>query len=285
MSERAAMRQPVVREPSVARESVIAREFLETGRCACCPVIDMHAHYGHFGGIYMPNHDPEQMVATMDRCGVQMMISSGHTALADMTRGNAEMVEVTARYPGRWYAYLTYNPNYPELGRAELESYDRRPSYAGLKFHPSYHGCPITGDHYRPALEFAAARQLIVLSHTWGGSAFDGPALVAQVAERYPQVTFLAGHSGHGQFAEMMEVARRYPNVYMELTAAYAVHGVIEAMVEEVGAHKVLLGYDLPWFDPHYAIGCVVMAHISEDARRAILRENALRLLQGRLRV
>ena len=45
-----------------------------------------------------------------------------------------------------------------------------------------------------------------------------------------------------------------------------------------------MLGYDLPWFDPHYAIGCVVMAHISEDARRAILRENAVRLLQGRIK-
>ena len=82
-----------------------------------------------------------------------------------------------------------------------------------------------------------------------------------------------------------MDVARRFANVYLELTAAYAVRGVIEAMVEQVGAHKVVLGYDLPWFDPHYAIGCVVMAHISEAARRAILRDNALRLLEGRLRV
>ena len=134
----------------------------------------------------------------MDRCGVEMMISSGHTALADMMRGNAEMVEITARYPGRWYAYLTYNPNHPERGRAQLDSYDRYPTYVGIKFHPSGHSYPITGDAYRPALEFAAARQLIVLTHTWGGSAYDSPALLAQVAERYPQVTFLAGHSGHG---------------------------------------------------------------------------------------
>lgn len=265
-------------------DSAIAREYLETGKCATCGVIDVHAHFGAFGGIYMPNDSPEQMIATMERCGVDLMVSSGHTALTDMARGNAEITAITERYPGRWYAYLTYNPNYPDLGRQEVEGYESHPTYVGMKFHPSSHRYPITGDAYRPALEFAASRRLIVLTHTWGGSAYDRPELLAEVARRYPEVTFLAGHSGHGQFEECMAVARECANVYLELTAAYAVRGLVESMVKGVGAHKIVFGCDLPWFDPHYAIGCVVMAHISDDARRAILRENALRLLEGRRR-
>jgi len=266
-------------------DSEIVREYLETGRCASCQVVDLHAHYGPFNGIYMPNDNPEQMVATMDRCGVEIIVSSGHTALVDMVRGNAEMDEITRRYAGRWYAYLTYNPNYPEQGRAELALYESRKTFVGLKFHPSGNRYPITGDAYRPALEFAAARELLVLSHTWGGSAYDSPAKLAEVADRYPQVTFLAGHSGYGEFRECMAVAREHANVYLELTAVYAVRGVIEDMVNTVGAHKIIFGCDLPWFDPHYAIGCIVMAHISDDARRAILRENALRLLSKRIRL
>ena len=266
-------------------DSAIASEYVETGRCACCRVIDLHAHYGHFGGIYMPNSDPEQMIATMDRCGVEIIVSSGHTALADMSRGNAEIVAITERYPGRWYAYLTFNPNYPEQGHAELDSFQSHLTYVGIKLHPSLHQYPITGDAYRPALEFAAARRLIVLTHTWGHSAQDRPEMLAQVAERYPEIVFLAGHSGHGQFDECMDVARSHANVYLELTAAYAVRGFIERAVERVGGHKIVFGCDLPWFDPHYAIGCVVMAHISEDARRSILRDNAQRLLETRKRV
>lgn len=260
--------------------SPIAREFLETGRCASCRVVDLHAHFGPFSGIFMPTATPEQTVATMDRCGVEVLVSAGHTALVDMVRGNAEMVAVTSRYPGRWYAYLTYNPNYPDEGRGELNSYERRRSLVGLKFHPSHHAYPLTGDAYRPALEFAAARRLLVLSHTWGKSEYDRPELLAEVAERYPGATFLAGHAGHGEFDECMAVARRFPNVYLELTAAYAVRGLVEDMVDRVGAHKIVFGCDLPWFDPHYAIGCIVMAHIGDDARRAILRDNALRLLR-----
>ncbi|MBC7234694.1 MAG: amidohydrolase [Chloroflexi bacterium] len=265
-------------------DSAIAQEYLRTGICASCRVIDLHAHYGHFGGIYMPNHTPEQMLATMERCGVETIVSAGHTALVDMVRGNAEIAEIAAQYPGRWYAYLTYNPNYPDEGRRELELYESRVAFVGLKFHPSHHAYPLTGERYRPALEFAAARRLLVLTHTWGGSAYDRPELLAQVAERYPEITFLAGHSGHGQFYECMEIARRYANVYLELTAAYAVRGLIEEMVDRVGAHKIVFGCDLPWFDPHYAIGCVVMTHIGEEARRAILRENAARLLAPRVR-
>ena len=265
-------------------DSVIAHEYLNTGRCAGCGVVDLHAHYGPYGGIYMPNHTPEDMVATMNRCGVEIIVSSGHLALDDMVRGNAEMARVTAQYPGRWYAYLTYNPNYPDEGRREIALYESRRTFVGIKLHPSGHGYPITGDHYRRVLEFAASRRLLVLTHTWGGSAYDRSELLAQVAERYPEITFLAGHSGYGQFDECMAVARTYANVYLELTAVYAVRGVIERMVEETGSHKIIFGCDLPWFDPHYAIGCIVMAHISDEDRRAILRENALRLLAGRTR-
>jgi len=266
-------------------DSPIAREYLETGRCASCAVVDLHAHYGPYGGIHMPNHTPEQMIATMDCCGVEVIVSSGHLALADMARGNAEMAEVTGRYPGRWYAYLTYNPNYPAEGRRELELYESRRTFVGLKFHPSGHQHPVTGEGYKRALEFAAARRLLVLTHTWGSSAYDRPELLAEAAERYPEVTFLAGHSGYGQYDECMAVAAQHANVYLELTAVYAVRGVLERMVETTGAHKIVFGCDLPWFDPHYAIGCIIMAHISDEARRAILRENALRLLTPRIRL
>ncbi|MFP3897564.1 MAG: amidohydrolase family protein [Anaerolineales bacterium] len=266
-------------------DSAIAKEYLETGHCESCPIIDLHAHYGHFSGIYMPNHTPEQMISTMDRCGVEIIVSSSHTALADMVRGNAEMTAITENFMGRWYAYMVYNPNYPQAGRQELEGYDAHPTYLGLKMHPSGHEYPLTGERYKPALQFAASRRLLVLTHTWGKSEYDRPELLEEVANRYPEVIFLAGHSGHGEFEECMAVARRHPNVYLELTAAYAVRGLIERMVDEVGAHKIVFGCDLPWFDPHYAIGCIVMAHISEGARRAILRENALRLLEDRKRI
>jgi len=41
----------------------------------------------------------------------------------------------------------------------------------------------------------------------------------------------------------------------------------------------VLFGDDLPWFDPTYATGCVLFAHITDEDKRAILYRSATALL------
>ncbi len=89
------------------------------------------------------------------------------------------------------------------------------------------------------------------------------------------------GHSGYGEWDRAIGVARDYEHVYLELTAAYHVNGIIERMVREAGSHKILFGTDLPWFDPHYGIGCVVWAKIADEDRHNILHRNAERLLRA----
>ena len=54
--------------------------------------------------------------------------------------------------------------------------------------------------------------------------------------------------------------------------------GVIEEMCKRVGSHKITFGTDLPWFDPHYGIGCVLFAHITDDDIHNILHRNAERI-------
>ncbi len=79
--------------------------------------------------------------------------------------------------------------------------------------------------------------------------------LVEEVAKQYPEVIILMGHSGYGEWDRAIGVARDYPNVFLELTAAYHANGIIEKMVKGAGSHKMLFGTDLSWFDPHYGIG------------------------------
>jgi len=262
----------------VKNPSALTAEFMRAGKTAECPVIDCHAHYGPYQGIFFPNVTAEAMVNTMDRCGVTCTISAGHAALVDPARGNAEMAEVIARHADRFRGYLGLNPNYADNLRDELARFDDLGGFVGLKFLSDYHKYPITGGNYVPAMEFAAERALPILMHTWGGSAFDSPQQVAELASRYPTVPLLMGHSGHGDWAGAMKTANEHPNTYLELCAAYSNRGVIDAFCREVGSERVLFGTDLPWFDPHYGIGCVLMADITEDDRHNILHRNAERL-------
>jgi len=269
--------------PLAARQSELVSAYLEWGYCPDCRVIDLHGHYGPWPGIYLPNASEDAMLASMDRGGIETLVSSGHLALADMALGNPEMAAVARRHPGRWYAYLVCNPRYPDEMRAQLDGYEAEPAFVGLKLHPTMHDYPLDGPAYASVYEFAAARHGLILTHAWGHSDVCGPRQLRAVAERYPEITFLAGHSFHGEFEAGLEVARACPNVLLELTAAYSVRGVVELLVERAGADRIVYGCDLPWFDPHYALGCVLMAHISDDDRRAILRANALRVLGEQL--
>lgn len=258
----------------------LTEAFLAAGRSVDCPVINTHAHFGPYKAIYFPRSAPERVIEMMEGAGIRWLIAAAHEALTDTERGNRNYAATIARYPDRLKGYWAINPLYPERVKQEVAEYEQFPGFIGFKFLSDYYAYPITGDSYKPALEYADEHRLPILLHTWGGSAFDGPALWPQVAEAYPHVTFLMGHAGFGEWQRASEVARDYPNVYLELTAAYSVRGAVNLMVDIAGSRKITFGDDHPWFDPRYGIGCILFSRLTEDACRDILYRNAQQIFQ-----
>jgi uncharacterized protein len=268
-----------VSQATIAQVSEIAAEYLATGKCASCPVIDAHAHYGRYQGIYFPRPEAEGMLRVLDRAGVRLSICSPHAALNEPRRGNPIIIQAAHDHPGRFLAYHSVNPNYPAETEEDVAALEHRdPVVVGIKIHPGWHDYPMSGPLYAPAFRFADAHRMPVLSHTWGHNPVCGPEEVRKVAEAYPNAPILMGHSCFSEIPKAIELARTYANVYLELTAAYRVGGAIEAMVDGAGSEKVLFGTDIPWFEEHYGMGCVVLAHISDEDRRNILYRNAARL-------
>ena len=177
--------------------SPLAKQFLERGRAESCPVIDMHGHYGPFSAIYFPAPYADGMLRSMDRCGIVSIVISSHAALIDPVRGNQEVAQLARDHPGRFYGYRVINPNHPDQAGEDLERFETDRGFVGVKFHPDMHSYQLTGDRYVSALEYAARRRLLLLTHTWGGSQFCAPKLVAELAEKYPGATFLLGHAPH----------------------------------------------------------------------------------------
>jgi len=282
--------------------SAIAREFVQTGRCASCPIIDMHGHLGPIGEIYLPAAPVEKMRRALLRAEVRKIVCSPHQALfSHPDGGNRLMQETIDRYPDTFLGYWAVNPNYPEAVRRAGKDISQARGFVGFKCLPDYHAHPITGAGYAPALEVANERRMLVLVHTWGGSGFDSPQMLAEVAQRYPNATFLMGHSGYGDWEAAVRAAHDLPNVYLELTAVYVAHdfgnqpggsgtplpflsclhvnGIIEHMVERASSGKIVFGTDMPWYSPHYAAGAVLFARITEEDRRNILYRTAEKLL------
>lgn len=260
--------------------SPLAAEFWEHGRSESCPIIDMHGHMDSFAAIYFPRGKTDQMIRTMDECGVRRLVFSHHHSLQVPDLGNAPSVEAVRRYPRRLRAYCVINPNYPDLAARELQRADEtRDVFVGIKFLADYHQVAISDDRYRPALEYADSRRLLCLMHTWGGSRFDGEDQVRVLAERYHNLTFLLGHSCHGAWDKAIQLAHDFPNIYLELTALFDDRGVLEKFCAEAGSKRMLFGTDLPWFDPHQAVGALFSARLSDEEIHDICHRNAEKLL------
>lgn len=267
--------------------SVLAKEFMEHGRMESEFIIDNHTHMGEFYGLSLPNGPVECMLKSMDKNHVKYILSAPNSALFDPCRKNADIEKVMKTYGERILGYYSFNPNFPD----DMEEIDRafreNPGYVGFKILPDYHCTMLTDKRYQRVFEYADKNHKLILSHTWGramdGISYSSMDMVSQVVETYPNLIFIMGHSAQGECDAAIAVAEKYENAYLELTDTYRLNGMLEKMCHRAGSHKVLFGTDLPWYDPAYAIGCILFADISDDDKRNILNRNSLRILKGKL--
>lgn len=258
--------------------SKLKDEFLQRGKVASCPIIDAHAHFGPYQGIYFPQPTAEGTITSMNRAGIWRLIFSSHAALIDMKRGNALTLEVCRKFPRRLYGYLSINPNYPDLIEEALDTFSVTDEFLGFKFWPTYQQYPLTGEHFTPVYEYSNTNRCVILTHTWGNDSYCGPKQVEKIANKYPAIKLLMGHSCSGEWDYAFRLARDYPNLYLDLCGIYQHYGVIDGMTKVAGSTKIIFGTDLPWFDPHYGIGCILSADISDEDRHNILHKNAERI-------
>ena len=247
-------------------------------------VIDMHTHMGQEYCLYYGEHDADGMIRSMDRANVERIISAPCEDLFDGESCRAQITDAMARYPGRILGYYSVNPRLKVDVFSMERDFREHPGYVGLKFLPDYHRVPLSSDVYRPALEFADQRNLIVLCHTWGvsmnGESCNSADEVVKVLERYPNITFLMGHSIQGQVNLAIEIAATFQNAYLEVCDTCRLNGVVEKMVARAGAEKVVFGTDAPMQGFAFQLGAVIGARITPEQRKLILHDNAVRLLE-----
>jgi len=248
-------------------------EFARGGRrLEGIPVLDVHAHVGGMAGWDPP--PLEEQVAEMERLGISLAAVSASRALSgDLQGGNDEVADAIRRFPGRFVGYCHVSGNFPETMAAELERCFAIEGFRGIKVYQV--GCPYDDERFQPAWDFARQRGMPVLAHTWGGDLTG----LDKAAERNPEVTFLAGHTGSAfVYKPYIEAAERCPNLYLDITYSREHTNMIEHIVEEVGADRVVWGSDAPCFSMSHQLSKVLFARIPDEAKRKVIYDNAARL-------
>ena len=252
-------------------------------------VFDDHTHLGSklTANLGHRSFDADQMVADMDACGVDMVVgfpmANPHT---DYREQNQRLMAFMDRYPDRIVAFARIQPFFRENAAADVHEYAGL-GIKGLKLHPfmDFGGLPINNrDLIFPLMEAASAHKMTVLIHS-GESWNSSPTLIGDLAQTFPDVSFIIGHSGLWEFHEQaIEVARRLPNVFLD-TAETAPPGVIHNLVRGTSADRVLYGSDHPFIPFGFEIGKVAKyAGLTPAELRQVLGENLARLLGVALR-
>lgn len=242
-------------------------------------IIDFHGHVGHWDRFRMYD-DPEPMLRAMDAVGIDVacLFNIFHP---NGTTGNDLTARFIAQHPDRFVGFAYVSPLLPERMVPELTRAIDELKFVAIKLYPPYATWDLHEPIWHPIYEFANQRGLAVLFHT-GPEAHSAPRFLAEIAPQFPNANFVAGHAGNipPYRDQAIAAAQAHPNVYLETCSTYRHPGVIERLVAEAGADRVLYGSDMPLMDPRPQIGKIITAQISDDAKRQILGGNAQRLLR-----
>ncbi len=232
--------------------------------------IDSHAHIGTWKGLFIPRVSEEEFIRRMDELKIDVScVSSMEAIQGEIGLGNEEVRAMALRHPKRILPYAVVGPG----GVC---------STSLVKIHPY---CFSAGpDRYEELWASANEARSIVLTHTWGGDPYCSPKLFAPVARRYPNLAILLGHSGNNLEGaqECIDATKTTSNMYLELATSWVHFGMIERLVREAGAERIVFGTDMTFLEPAASVARLEHANIGEIEREAIFGGNMRRLLSER---
>ncbi len=253
------------------------------------PVTDCHTHMAPaedktVSGLYMPDPGCDDIVKKLDRLGVDTIFTAPWEGICtDGMAGNEQSVYAATKYPGRFRGYNTCNIHYPEDLAGWKNSFELYPDvFIGIKPYWPYQRFAVDDPVCEPWYAYADAHRLLLLLHTGDAGV---AAKARELSLRYPGITFILAHTGidYNVARTNIALAKQRDNVYLEITYTSCTRGMIEFLVREAGADKVLYGSDLPMRDPAPQLGWVCYARIPARDKKKILHENIAKLTAKRI--
>jgi predicted TIM-barrel fold metal-dependent hydrolase len=161
----------------------------------------------------------------------------------------------------------------------------------GVKLHPVVHSFIPNDARLHPMYELCAEAGLTVLSHSGPGHAGTAgsatPSDFAPVLTKWPSLKLVLAHLGGASWPETAALAADFPQVVFDLSEIIEWTGAphapcaadLSALIRQVGADRVMLGSDFPWYDPVRTADRVAgLPGLSDSERAAILGGTAARV-------
>ncbi len=251
---------------------------------------DMLASLRRWTGGAMPVDEIpiEATLAAMDAAAVDLgLLSAWCGPNGRQLVSNDEVSAWISLHPKRFAGVASVDLDRPMEAVRELRRRVRDDGFVGLRVVPWLWNAAPTDRRYYPL--FAECVQLGVPFCTQVGH--TGPLrpsevgrpipYIDQVALDFPELVIVCGHVGYPWTEEMVAVARKHENVYID-TSAYTTKRLppelIRFMKTGTGQRKVLFGTNYPMISHDHALAGLDELGLGADAQADYLHRNAERV-------
>jgi predicted TIM-barrel fold metal-dependent hydrolase len=225
-------------------------------------------------------------VQTMNEGGVRIGFLSAWWGPQGPLIGNDEVAAWLREYPDRLFGIASVDLARPMHAVRELRRCVRDLGFRGLRVLPWLWNLPPDDRRFYPL--YAECVELNVPFCTQAGH--TGPLCPSEpgrpipyldhVALEFPELRIIAGHIGYPWTAEMISLATKYPNVYID-TSAYKCKRYPADLVDYMRGHgrnKVLFGTNYPMLTARECLAGFESLGADDAALDLFLRGNATRV-------
>jgi predicted TIM-barrel fold metal-dependent hydrolase len=227
-------------------------------------------------------------VAALDAANVQRGMVSAWWGPRGPLLTNDDVAALVRAHPDRFFGVASVDLMRPMDAVRELRRCVRELGFRALRLLPWLWNLPPNDRRYYPL--YAECVELgipfcLQVGHT-GPMCPSEPGrpipYLDEVALDFPELTIVGGHIGYPWTAEMISLATKYPNVYID-TSAYKAKRYPHELVEYLRGHgrtKVLFGSNFPMITPAECLTDLEALDLPDEARTLFLGGNAARVFR-----
>jgi predicted TIM-barrel fold metal-dependent hydrolase len=249
------------------------------GRKGIMEIVDTHVYLGDGRDL---SQDAATLLRLMDEAGVAFSVAcSVDRYLAVLNReGNDLLLEAVRAHPDRIGGMASVNPWFGDGALKELKrALDG--GLIGVMLHPPYQGYRLSDRFVDPILQIASEYGVPVYAHTGTGGIAE-PLQCAELAMRFPQVSFILGHAGSSDYySDAVRALDLAPNIWLETSRNSPLN---YGLFRSRGClDRVVFGSSAPEYNPQIERDIFCDIIVEEDLRRLVFSETAKRVFGGRL--
>ncbi|WP_461535751.1 amidohydrolase family protein [Spongorhabdus nitratireducens] len=225
----------------------------------------------------------ELTLAAMDQAGVSQSLACAWYGPQGALISNQEVADIVEKHPERFLGVASVNLYKPMEAVRELRYWVRGHGFKALRIVQWLWNLPPTDRRYYPL--FAECVELDIpvclqVGHT-GPLCPSEPGrpipYIDEIALDFPELKIVGGHIGYPWTTEMIAVATKHQNVFID-TSAYAANRFPEELVKFMKGHgktKVMFGSNYPMITPGKCLQDLDQLELGGTTKQLFLEQNA----------